>query len=290
MKPPSFVYEAPQDLGEALDLLAAHGEDAKVLAGGQSLVPMLNFRLARPERLVDINSLGELDYLRLEDCTLKIGALTRHATLERSTELASHMPLLLEAVRLVGHAAIRNRGTVGGSVAHADPAAELPLAFATLDASFHVQSARGARTLRTEELFMSYFTTALEPDELLTEVEVPLSPPRTGGAFTEFSRRHGDFALGGAAALVELSEDGTCKRVAVGLLAAGSTPIRAREAEEWLCGRHVDRKSAAAAAERAAADIRPPGNAHASTAYRRGLIQTMIERALLRAGERARAA
>jgi CO/xanthine dehydrogenase FAD-binding subunit len=290
VKPPPFEYDDPRTLPEALALLSEHGEDAKVLAGGQSLVPLLNFRLARPDRLIDINGVEELDYLRLEEGTLRIGALTRHAALERSAEVAARVPLLTEAVRFVGHAQIRNRGTVGGSVAHADPAAELPVAFAALGARFHARSTEGARALTAEELFVTHLTTTLRDDELLTEIELPVPPPRTGSAFVEFARRHGDFALGGAAALVGLGAGGRCERAAIALLAAAPTPLRRPEAEAWLAGCELGEETAREAAARAVADIRPTGDIHGSSEYRRGLVEVMVRRALLKAAERAREA
>jgi CO/xanthine dehydrogenase FAD-binding subunit len=287
VKPPPFEYDDPGTLDEALALLAVHGDEAKVLAGGQSLVPLLNFRLARPERLIDINALAELDYVRFDDGVLRIGALTRHSTLERSAETALRVPLLIEAVRLVGHVQIRNRGTVGGSVAHADPAAELPVALAALDASYRARSQSGERVLRSDELFLMQLTTALRPDELLTEIEVAVPPPRTGSAFVEFARRHGDFALGGATALLTLGADGACERARVALLAAGSTPMRVPEVEDWLVGLRVDEAAAAEAATRAVADVHPTGDIHGSAEYRRGLVGVMTRRALLQAAARA---
>lgn len=286
MKPPLFAYDDPRTLDEALALLAVHGDDAKVLAGGQSLVPLLNFRLARPERLIDINALDELDYLRFDNGTLRIGALTRQATLESSTETALRVPLLTAAVRLVGHVQIRNRGTVGGSVAHADPAAELPVALAALDATYRVRSQTGERVLRSDELFVTQLTTALRPDELLTEIEVTVLPPRTGAAFVEFARRHGDFALGGAAALLTIDSDGACERARVALLAAGSTPLRAPAVEEWLVGTRIDEAVAAEAAAMAIADVHPTGDIHGSAEYRRRLVGVMVRRALLQAAGR----
>ncbi len=288
MKPPPFEYDDPGSLDEALSLLAEHGDGAKVLAGGQSLVPLLNFRLARPDRLVDVNGVTELDYIRLENGTLRIGAITRHSALERSAEVAERVPLLTEAVRLVGHVQIRNRGTVGGSVAHADPAAELPVAFAALGARFHARSRGGERSFSAEELFRTHLTTALEPDELLTGIEVPVPAPGTGFAFSEFARRHGDFALGGAAVLVRLDGDGCCQEAAIGLLAAAPTPLRAPDAEEWLLGRALDDAAAREAASRAVSAISPTGDIHGSGDYRRGLIEVMVRRALMRAAERTR--
>ena len=283
MKPPPFEYDDPQTVDEALALLAEHGEDAKVLAGGQSLVPLLNFRLANPDRIVDVNSVSELDYLHLEDGVLRIGALTRHATLERSSEAAEAVPLLRDAVRQVGHVQIRNRGTVGGSVAHADPAAELPVAFKALGARFHVRSARGKRVLGDDELFVTHLTTSLAPDELLTEIEVPVPPGGTRGALVEFTRRHGDFALAGAAVLVQLDGDGVCRAASIALLAAAPIPLRAHAAEEVLLGSRLDATTAAEAASRAVADVSPTGDIHGSSEYRRGLLETMVRRALAEA-------
>jgi carbon-monoxide dehydrogenase medium subunit/6-hydroxypseudooxynicotine dehydrogenase subunit alpha len=287
MKPPPFEYDDPATVDEALALLAEHGDDAKVLAGGQSLVPLLNFRLARPERLIDINRLDPLAYVRADDGVLRIGTLTRHAALEHSPDVAARLPLLAEAVSLVGHVQIRNRGTVGGSVAHADPAAELPVAFAALEARYHVRSRDQERVVASDEMFVTHLTTALEAEELLTEIEVPVPPPRTGAAFVEFARRHGDFALGGAAVLLTLDAGGACTRARIALLAAAPTPIRARAAEEWLLGATVDTATAGEASARAVADVQPTGDIHGGTEYRRALVETLVQRALLRAAERA---
>ena len=287
MKPPPFEYDDPRRLDEALALLAEHGAEAKVLAGGQSLVPLLNFRLARPRRLIDVNGLGELDYLRFENGMLRIGALTRQAALERSSETAQRVPLLTRAVRFVGHPQIRNRGTIGGSVAHADPAAELPAALSALDARYRLRTRSGERVVASEELFLAARTTALAPDELLVEVEVDVPGPATGSAFVEFSRRYGGAALAGAAVLVTLDGSGACERARIGLLAAGPTPVRAREAEVWLRGATIDAATAAEAGARAAAGVTPPGDIHGSSDYRRALVETMVTRALLEAVARA---
>jgi CO/xanthine dehydrogenase FAD-binding subunit len=226
VKPAPFDYAAARSLDEAVGLL---GEEAKALAGGQSLVPLLNFRLARPDLLVDINGLSELDRLERDDGVLRIGALTRQSALERSELVAAEWPLLSKAVRFVGHPQIRSRGTVGGSVAHADPAAELPVALAALDARFTAQSPRGRRTLGAAELFIGPLTTALEPDELLIEIEVPPPPEGAGSAFVEHARTHGDFAIAGAAAVVAPAH-----HVAIALLGAGPVPVRAAAAERAL--------------------------------------------------------
>jgi carbon-monoxide dehydrogenase medium subunit/6-hydroxypseudooxynicotine dehydrogenase subunit alpha len=287
VKPPVFDYEAPASLDEALSLLAERGADGKVLAGGQSLVPLLNFRLARPEVLIDINGLQELSYLRREERTLRIGALTRHAALEHSRLAAEYWPLLVEAMGWVAHPQIRNRGTVGGSCAHADPAAELPVVMAALDARFRVRSTRGERVLDAGEMFVGQLEPGIEPDELLIEIEVPPVAAGTGTAFVEFARRHGDFALGGVAALVELDAEGICRSAAISLLGAGPTPLRSAEAEAFLVGGPVDVTTAPEAAKLAVADASPTGDLHGSASYRRDLIETLTRRALLAAGERA---
>jgi CO/xanthine dehydrogenase FAD-binding subunit len=286
VKPPQFDYHYPRRIDEALALLAEHGEDGKVLAGGQSLVPLLNFRLTYPEHLIDIGRVSALSYIRRQDGVLRIGAMTRQPTLEASPLVAAHWPLLTEALGFVAHAQIRNRGTVGGSVAHADPAAELPVAFIALEARFHAQSKRGRRTISCDDFFITHLTTALEPDELLVEIEVPPVAEGTGWAFTEYARRHGDFALGGAAALITL-QDGACSRARIALLAAADVPLRAHAAERSLEGGPIDEESAAQAARLAIADINPTGDIHGGTEYRRYLIEGMVSRAIAQATERA---
>jgi len=287
MKPPPFEYDAPASVEDALDLLSRHGGDAKILAGGQSLVPLLNFRLARPERLIDVNGLAALAQVRRRDGQLHVGAITRQSMLERSELVAEYWPLLHEAIGFVAHAQIRNRGTVGGSIAHADPAAELPVALAALDGSVVVRSSRGERTVRWDELFVTHLTTSLEPDELLVEVVIPAMPGGTGTAFTEYARRHGDFALGGAAVTVTTDASGVCEHASIALLAAGPTPLRATEAEAVLTGRTVDGEAAAEAAAAAVRGITPTGDIHGGSAYRRRLIEAMVRRAIVAASSRS---
>jgi CO/xanthine dehydrogenase FAD-binding subunit len=261
VKPAPFEYVAPRSLSAAL---AAVGEDSKPLAGGQSLVPLLNLRLARPERIVDLNGVAELSYVRRSKGTLRIGALTRQAALERSPVVARRWPLLARAVAHVGHPAIRNRGTVGGSVAHADPAAELPVALSALDARFHARSAaRGARTIAAADFFQAPLMTALEPDELLVEIEVPPAPPGARAGFAEHARTHGDFALAGAAVLRAGTE-----HAAIALLGAGPAPVRAADAEQAL--RHG--ASAAEAGRLAGAEL--------DDDYRRALTAELVRRAI----------
>lgn len=286
MKPALFEYDDPQSLDETLDLLGRYGDECKLLAGGQSLVPLMNFRLARPGRIIDINGVDSLAGIKRDNGNLVIGAMTRHVALEHSKETAGGWPLLTEAVAWVGHSQIRNRGTVGGSAAHADPAAELPAAFAALDASFRIRSRRGARLLPWNQFFVAEFTTALAADELVTAVEVP-SSDATGSAFVEYARRHGDFALGGAAVTVKLDRDGRCERATIGLLSAAPAPVRARAAEEQLRGVKLDEPSIRSAAVEAVKGLHPTTDLHGSSEYRVQLLRTMVERALTKAAERA---
>jgi len=287
MKPASFEYDDPRTVDETLDLLARHGDECKILAGGQSLVPLMNFRLARPGRLIDINGVDSLGHIKVDNGRLLLGAMTRHVHVERSNDIAARWPLLHEAIGWVGHSQIRNRGTVGGSVAHADPAAELPAAFAALDARFHVMSKRGPRVLRWDQLFVSEFTTELAPDELLTAVEVPVQDPSTGTAFVEYARRHGDFALGGAAVTIKLARDGSCTAAAIALLSAGPRPVRAESAERMLTGVKVDDAAIKNASAEAVTGLHPTGDLHGSTEYRVKLLRVMTERALTKAVQRA---
>jgi CO/xanthine dehydrogenase FAD-binding subunit len=240
VKPPPFEYEAPATVEEALPLL---GLDSTVLAGGQSLVPLLNLRLAQPELVVDINGLAELDYIHADGGALRIGAMTRQVALERSDLVRERWPLLSKAIRLVGHAQIRSRGTVGGSVAHADPAAELPVALTALGARFHLRSSRGARAVAASDFFLGPLYTIREPDELLVEIEVPEQVAGAGNGFAEHARTHGDFATAGAAAVVAPGV-----HAAIVLLGAGPVPVRAEAAERALVAGAEPREAAALAA------------------------------------------
>jgi CO/xanthine dehydrogenase FAD-binding subunit len=288
MKPAPFKYIAADSLAAALELKAAHGDDARFLAGGQSLIPAMNFRLAQPAALVDINPLRELEYIRAAgDGRLAIGALTRNRTLERDAAVAEHQPLVHEAVPHVAHPQIRNRGTLGGNLAHADPASELPAVVLALGARLRAQSARGERWIEARDFFVGVFTTALRPDEMLVEVELPRLPPRTGTCFMEVARRRGDYAMMGVAAVVTLGKDGTCTHARLAYCNAGATPVLGARAAQALVGQrvagsHID--DAAAAAQR---DIDPPGNVHASKAFQRHLAGVLTRRALRTALDRA---
>jgi carbon-monoxide dehydrogenase medium subunit len=289
MKPAPFAYAAPSTLADAITLLAEHGETAKLLAGGQSLVPMMNFRLARPEYIVDLNRVQGLDYLREQDGQLVLGAMTRQRALERSEHVRQHYPLLWEATQLIGHPAIRNRGTVGGSIAHADPAAELPAVLLAYGGSVVVQGPQQAREIAAEELFLTYFTTALEANEILTAVRCPRWPQGTGWCFLEESRRHGDFAMVGVAALVTLDAAHRCTRVAVVLTGVGGVPYKVAEAAAILLGQPPDETRIAAVAQAAATGIAPEGDIHASAEFRRHLSGVLTRRALRTAIDRATA-
>ena len=288
MKPPRFRYFAPQSVEEALTLLAEHADEGRVLAGGQSLVPLMNMRLAHPGVLVDINGIRELAYVRPWDGGLSLGAITRDAAVASDPAVAAHFPLLAEAAHCIGHPAIRNRSTVGGSIAHADPAAELPAVMVALNAEFEIRSHSGSRTISAQDIFQGYFTTDLKAGELLTELRLPGLPPRSGSAFVEFSRREGDYALAGVAAILTLDEDGTIAGVRLGLCSVGPAPVRPQAAETVLRGqRPGDEAWAAAASAVVAALDSPPSDIHGSADYRRSLAGVLTRQALAIAAERA---
>ncbi len=288
MKPAPFDYTAPDTLEEALAVLAEHGDDAKPLAGGQSLLPLLNFRLARPAMLVDLNRLTDLDYARPADNgSLRLGAMTRHRTLERDSAVARAAPLVAEAAPYIAHPQIRNRGTVGGSLAHADPASELPVVAVALDARFRLARAGGERWVEAADFFVGLLTADLEPGELLVEVELPAMPSGSGWAFDELARRHGDYALAGVAAV--LTRDGdACTRARLVYLSLGDGPVRARQAEAMLESDGASDATIAEAARLAAEqEIEPSGDIHASASYKRHLAAVLTRRVLARAWQRA---
>lgn len=291
MKPAPFEYFDPPTVAEAIALLKEHGGDAKVLAGGQSLMPLLNMRLARPQVVIDLNRVAGLDYIREENGWIAIGALTRQRAVERSELVRTRQPLLHAATRFIAHPQIRNRGTVGGSLAHADPAAEYPAVALALDAELVATGPGGVRVISASDFFVTYLTTALEPAEVLTEARVLVLPARTGWSFQEVSRRHGDFALAGVAATLTLDRGGVCSASRIALFGVASTPVRAREAEELLVGSKPDERLLAEAAQRAAAGLDAPlSDVHASEEYRRHLAKVLTHRALVEALVRAEAA
>ena len=282
MKPAPFEYHAPETITEVVALLAEHGDEIKPLAGGQSLVPMLALRLTRFEQLVDLNRVDELSGIRRENGTLTIGATTRQATVQRS-DLANSVPLLARAVPLIGHFQIRNRGTVGGSVAHADPAAELPAVALALDAQMEIAAAAGRHTVPAADFFVGTWTTSLEPDELLAAIQFPIWDGRCGFAVDEIARRAGDFALVGVTTAVQLDDRGTIQRAAVALFGVGGTPLRATAAEAALTGSAPSPDALHDAAQLATLNLDPPDDVHASSTYRRSVGAHLVERSLTRA-------
>lgn len=284
MKPASFDYYSPASLKEALQLLAQYPDTARPLAGGQSLVPMMNFRLARPSLLVDINGLQELDFLKVENGELRVGAMTRQRTLERSAIVAEGWPLLQEATRHIGHIHIRNRGTVGGSIAHAYPSAELPLVMIALSASYVLRSAEGERIVSAGEFIVDAMTTVLEPGELLTEVRVPPAGSRTGWGFQEVSRRHGDFALVAVAGVMALTSDGYIDQLQ--LVFAGAKPHLSIN-PDTLRRQKPNPNVISEIAKTAAAGLDPESDIHASAEYRREVSGVLARRVLEAAAAQA---
>jgi aerobic carbon-monoxide dehydrogenase medium subunit len=279
MKPVSFKYFAPHTVDDALDLLATHGDEGKILAGGQSLVPAMNFRLARPANLIDINRIGALDFVREEGGVLRIGALARHARFEAPVVSGALSMLLPRVARHIGHLPIRSRGTFCGSIAHADPASEWCLLAATLDAELVIISRRRQRNVRPNEYFVGALTTTLAPDELLTEIRLPLLDGRWRTGFAEFSRRAGDFALAMCAASLRL-EEGRIAEARLGIGGATERPSRIATAEAILTGTDGRPEIRREAGDIAAATIDPLQDIHASTAFRRDLVRAMVGRAL----------
>jgi CO/xanthine dehydrogenase FAD-binding subunit len=288
MKPPPFHYVAACSVDEATAVLHAEGTDAKILAGGQSLMPMLNFRLVRPSVLVDINRIGGLGGVAETPDGLRIGALARHTALQFSPVVRRHLPVIAAAIAHVAHLAVRNRGTTGGSLSHADPAAELPMLARLLRARIHAQSARGERVYDAHEFFVSALTTVLRPDEMVTAIDFPFLPAGTGWGFEEHARRHGDFAL--ACVAVTLNAEAGCMRnVRIAMTGVGDTPMRADAAEAVLEGAHYTPAALAAAVQAVREAVQPNTDLHASAEYRRHLVGVLAGRALAAAWQRAAA-
>lgn len=280
MKPGRFAYHAPRELDEALAMLHEYGDESKVLAGGQSLMPVLNFRLAQIEHLVDINRLGgDLAEVSWAADTVAIPALVRQRHVERSAEIAARLPVLSQALSHVAHPQIRNRGTVCGSLAHADPAAELPSVMAVLDAAFTVASARGIRTIPVADFFQFHLTTALEPDEMLLRVRITLPGPGTFSVFREFATRRGDFALAGVAVVCTI-EDGVVTGCRIAAAGVAPTPQRLTGVEAMLAGQRLDDAVLTEADHAARAAVDPTGDIHADADYRRRLTGVLVKRAL----------
>jgi carbon-monoxide dehydrogenase medium subunit len=282
MKPSSFEYHAPATIDEALALLTANGPDARVLAGGQTLIPMMNFRLAAPPVLIDLNRIASLSYIKDEGQFVSIGAMTRQRAIEFSPVVAGKLPLLHEAIKLVGHLPTRSRGTIGGSIANADPAAELPMVLQALDGEVVVRGPNGQRTIAASELFRDAMTTSLAADEILVEVRLPVMPSNAGCAIEEFARRHGDFAIA-AIAVVIVRDGARCTKARIATAGISSHSVRLAAAERILEQQGLGENAIAQAAKVAADSVEPMADGHASAAYRKQLTLALTERAIRRA-------
>jgi CO/xanthine dehydrogenase FAD-binding subunit len=288
MKPAPFKYIAAQSIEQALALKAEYGDEGRFLAGGQSLMPTLNFRLTQPAVLIDINPLQACAGIKTtRPGRLRIGALTRYRQLERDPGTARSLPLIHEALPHIAHPQIRNRGTIGGNLSHADPASEMPAIVVALNGRLRLQSHGGERWIAASDFFVGALTTSLRSDEMLMEVELPVAEPQSGSCFMEVSRRRGDFALAGVACTVQLDEDGECVEARIGLCNAGETPILADRAGESLAGRMIDAAQIDEAADLVQDAIDPGGNVHASKEFQRHLAGVLTRRALIKANERA---
>jgi CO/xanthine dehydrogenase FAD-binding subunit len=287
MKPAPFDYRCPDSLEETIELLARYGGDCKLMAGGQSLTPMLNFRVVKPEMIIDIRKVLEMDYVRQLPGFLHVGALTRHRILETSPVVAAALPIIPETMHHVAHLAIRNRGTIGGSLSHADPAAELPMLSRLLDADIQTRSVRGERTISAHDFFLGPLTNALEDDELLVRIDLPVLQPGTGWCFMEHARRAGDFALAAVGAVVRI-EDGIVAEARVAMMGVGDTPLRCPDAEEALLGQAPSDAQLDQAARVACASLEPRQDLHASAEYRKHLAQVLARRVLRMARGRAK--
>jgi aerobic carbon-monoxide dehydrogenase medium subunit len=289
VKPARFEYFCPRTVDEAVDLLGRYGDEGKVLAGGQSLVPLMNMRLARPAVIIDINRIEGFGDLRERNGILRFGALTRQRAAERSPVVAERCPLLRDALRLVGHTQIRNRGTLGGSIAHADPAAELTAILSALDGEVTARSARGTRKIAAADFFVTYLTTALDPQELIVEIRIPALSPGAGWSWMEISRRHGDFALAGVGVVLAVRR-GTIAEARIALTGVGPTPVRAGAAERLLVGHAPSDTLWTEAAETVRAAVTPDGDIHASAEYRKHVAGVLTQRALREALSRTKEA
>ena len=288
MIPAPFEYHAPTSMREALTLLRQHRGDAKVLAGGHSLIPVMKLRLAQPSHVIDLGRISDLSYVREQDPGLAIGPMTTYQTLERSTLVQHHVPTLAEAVGLVGDVQVRNKGTIGGCIAHADPAGDLPAVVVALEASIHTAGGGRARTIPADRFFVDAFTTLLGETEVITEIRVPALPPGTGGSYQKFANKSSRFAVVGVAAFVTLDEKGVCQRVRVGITGAGPKAVRARMAERYLEGREPSKDILAEAAKRATRGIEFQADLHGSAEYREHLTRELTSNALTEALSRAR--
>jgi carbon-monoxide dehydrogenase medium subunit len=287
MIPPSFEYLRPKTIPEAVAMLQQHGDEAKILSGGQSLIPMMKLRLARPGVLIDINRISGLSYVKEEGGYLKIGGLTREAELEASPLVHSRYPILLDTAHVIADPQVRNMATVGGNLAHGDPANDHPATMMALGAQVVSTGPKGERVTPIEDFFVSLFTTALKHDEILTEIRIPVPPARSGGAYFKLERKVGDFATAAVAVQLTLDDKGACQKVGIGLTNVGPTPVKARKAEEFLRGKKLDEANINQAAQLAADESAPSPDLRGPVEYKKGLVKELTKRALTRASERA---
>jgi carbon-monoxide dehydrogenase medium subunit len=287
MIPQSFEYFRPETVSEAIALLHEHGDGAKILSGGQSLIPMMKVRLARPEYIIDINRLADLQYIKEEGGYLKIGGLTREADLESSSLLRSKYPIILDTAGMIADPQVRNLATIGGNLAHGDPANDHPATMLALGAEIIATGTGGERTIPITDFFLSVFTTALEHGEILTEIRIPIPPFGSGGAYFKLERKVGDFATVGVAAQITLDGGGVCRRAGIGLTNVGATPIKAGRAEGFLVGKTLDERQISQAAQIAAGEAQPSSDLRGPAEYKVSMIRELTKRALVRASERA---
>jgi aerobic carbon-monoxide dehydrogenase medium subunit len=287
MIPPAFEYFRPKTIPEALALLQQHGDEAKILSGGQSLIPMMKLRLARPAFLVDINSISGLSYIKEEGGFLKIGGLTREAEVEGSSLVESKYPLLMDTASVIADPQVRNMATVGGNLAHGDPANDHPATMIALGAQIVATGAKGERVIPVEDFFVTLFTTALKPDEILTEIRIPIPSAKSGGAYLKVERKVGDFATAAVAVQLTLDGGGAVSKAGIGLTNVGPTPIKARQAEDFLKGKKPDAGALAQAGQLASDAAQPSSDLRGPAEYKKGLVKELTRRALARALERA---
>ncbi len=287
MIPPSFEYLRPTTIPEAIAFLQQYGEEAKILSGGQSLIPMMKFRIARPAYLIDINRIAGLDYIKEEDGQVKIGGLTREAELERSPVIRSRFPIIVDTAHVIADPQVRNLATVAGNLAHGDPANDHPATMLSLGAQVVATGPKGERVIPIEDFFVTLFTTALEQDEIVTEIRIPLPPPRSGGAYLKLERKVGDFATAAVAAQLSLESSGVCQSVGIGLTNVGATPIKARKAEDFLRGKKPDESNLRQAGQLASEEAQPSADLRGPVEYKHALVKELTIRALSRAVERA---
>jgi aerobic carbon-monoxide dehydrogenase medium subunit len=287
MIPPAFEYVRPKTLPEAIAFLQQFGDDAKVLSGGQSLIPMMKFRLARPSHLVDINRISGLSYIKEEGGYLKIGGLVREAELEDSALIRQKYPILFDTSRVIADPQVRNMATLAGNLAHGDPANDHPATMMALGAEIVAVGPKGERVIPVDGFFITLFTTDLQHDEIVTEIRIPIPPPRSGGAYLKLERKVGDFATAAVAAQVTLDQSGLCQKAGIALTNVGATPIKAAKAEVFLQGKKLDETSITQAAQLAAEAAQPSSDLRGPEEYKRGLVKELTRRALVRAYERA---